>query len=323
MSKTVVGIDVSKETLDVVLLVKEQRRERSFRNDRGGFGQLVSWLGQQQAREGHVCLEATGRYSLPVTKYLYEEGVKVSMVNPARIKAYRDSQLKRNKTDRLDAYVIADFCRTQNPPTWQPPSPEVEELQALSRYLEDMDGQLQQERNRLSSGIESEYVIHSITDHMAYLSEQRKAVMTAMDEHIAQHEELKQQSELLCSIPGIGKLTAARLLAEIVDVRRFDNAAQLAAYAGVTPRQFYSGTSVHKKSRMSKMGNVHLRKALFMPAISAKKNNPVIREFCQRLEHNGKLKIVAVGAAMRKLLHLVFGVLKHKTRFDPHYAKSS
>ena len=124
---------------------------------------------------------------------------------------------------------------------------------------------------------------------------------------------------MLISIPGVAELTAARLLAEIQDVRRFESARQLAAYAGVTPRQFTSGTSVHGKSRMSKMGNVHLRKHLYMPAMVAKRCNPIIQEFCERLKERNKLPKVVIGAAMRKLLHIAYGILKSEQPFDPDF----
>jgi len=262
MNSSVVGIDVSKDTLDAVWKQGKQQQYRKFANNANGFEKMIEWFEQLDQKNVHVCLEATGKYSLPVTKYLFQSAIKVSMVNPARIKAYRDSGLMRNKTDRQDAYVIADFCDRQKPALWTPPSPEIEELQALTRHLDDLQGILQQERNRMGSLVESKYVLESLQEHMDYLTKKIKTLKKAISEHIKQHPELHHQSDLLTSIPGVGALTAARLLAEIQDVHRFDKATQLAAYAGVTPKQFLSGTSVHKKGRMSKMGNANLRKAL-------------------------------------------------------------
>jgi transposase len=125
--------------------------------------------------------------------------------------------------------------------------------------------------------------------------------------------------DLLVTIPGIGKLTAAKLLGEIRNIQDFQSARQLAAYAGLTPRNFLSGTSVHKKSRLSKTGNAHLRKLLFMPAITAKRWNPIVHTFCDRLILSGLRPMEVIGAAMRKLIHLVFGILKSGRPFDPNY----
>ena len=319
MFKSWVGIDVSKDKLDVVILQRDERKFRTVNNTQAGCKQLDRWLKRQRIKEHHICMEATGRYSLVSAEYLYREGYQVSVVNPLRIKAYGQSQLVRNKTDRLDAFVIADFCRSQRPPAWKPLSPAVKELQARVRYLEDLQNMRQQERNRLQSGITSPNVIQMLTDHIALLDQQIETLIGEISAWINQHPELKHQKDLLCSIPGIADLTAARLLAEVQDFHAFESAAQLAAYAGVTPRQHFSGSSVRGKSRQSKTGNAHLRKTLYFPAMVAMKHNPIIREHSHRLEERGKLKMVIIGAAMRKLLHIAYGVLKSGQPFDPNF----
>jgi transposase len=243
----------------------------------------------------------------------------VSVVNPLRIKAYGQSRLIRNKTDKLDAFLIADFCLSQKPPLWSPPEPAVREVQELVRHLEDLQSMYQMERNRLKSGVRSLLVIDNLKQHIVYLEKQIKDVKISIQVHINQNRELKHQQCLLVTIPGIGKLTAAKLLGEIKNIHSFESAPQLAAYAGVTPRQRRSGSSVRGKSRFVKTGNANLRKALFMPALVAKKHNPIISAFCKRLEKRGKKPIVIVGAAMRKLLHISYGVLKSGKAFDPNY----
>lgn len=319
MFKSWLGIDVSKDKLDVVLLQTERKQSGVFANNQAGCKKLVRWLANQQVDALHACLEATGQYSLLAAEVLYQAGYRVSVVNPLRIKAYGQSRLVRNKTDRLDALVIAQFCQNQHPPAWKPPSPAMQELQALVRYLEDLQSMRQQERNRLASGVKSSVVVEMLHDHIATLDHQIETVLERITDWINQHSELKQQKELLCSIPGIADLTAARLLAEIQDISVFENAPQLAAYAGVTPRQHLSGSSVHRKSRQSKTGNAHLRKTLYFPAIVACQHNPIIRAHCHRLEERGKLPMVIIGASMRKLLHIVYGVLKSGKPFDPNY----
>jgi transposase len=323
MFKSWVGIDVSKDKLDVAILQKGEHKFKTCNNDREGCKQLGRWLKRQQIKEHHICMEATGQYSLLAAEYLYQEGYQVSVVNPLRIKAYGQSQLVRNKTDRLDALVIADFCRSQHPPAWKPPSPAIKELKARVRYFEDLQSMRQQESNRLQSGITSPAVIRMLTEHVALLDQQIETLKGEITTWINQHPELKHQKDLLCSIPGIADLTAARLLAEIQDFQAFESAAQLAAYAGVTPRQHLSGSSVRGKARQSKTGNAHLRKSLYFPAMAACKHNPIIRAQRQRLLDRGKLGKVIIGAAMRKLLHIAYGVVKSGQPFDPNFASTS
>ena len=323
MFKSWVGIDVSKDKLDVLMLRQDERKFKTFSNDQAGCKQLGRWLKRQQIKEHHVCMEATGQYSLLSAEYLYQKGYQVSVVNPLRIKAYGQSRLVRNKTDRLDAFIIADFCRSQCPPAWKPPSPAIKELQARVRYLEDLQSMRQQEHNRLHSGVTSPDIIQMLTEHIALLDQQIKTLKSDIAAWIDQHPELKRQKDLLCSIPGIADLTAAKLLAEVQDFHAFNSAAQLAAYAGVTPRQHLSGSSVHGKPHLSKTGNAHLRKALYFPAMVACKHNPFIRAQSQRLKQRGKLPKVIIGAAMRKLLHIAYGVLKSGQPFDPNFASTS
>ena len=319
MSKSVLGIDVSKDTLDVVLLNEGKNHHAIMENNEVGFIEINKWLRKHKAGEVHACLEATGQYSTPIAEYLFAKGHLVSVVNPLRIKAFGQSRLIRNKTDKLDAHLIAEFYLSQKPPIWTQPEPVVREVQELVRHLEDLQSMYQQEQNRLKSGVRSQLVIDNLKKHIAYLGKQIKEVKKSIQEHMNQNCELKRQQRLLETIPGIGKLTAAKLLGEIQNIRSFESAAQLAAYAGVTPRQRRSGSSVRGKSRLVKTGNANLRKALFMPALVAKKHNPIIAAFCKRLEKRGKQPKVIVGAAMRKLLHISYGVLKSEKAFDPIY----
>ena len=185
--------------------------------------------------------------------------------------------------------------------------------------MEDLQGLKRQEANRLQSGVRNTFVLDSLTTIVEFIDEQIKQTKKAIQDHIDRDSELKRMQDLLTTIPGIGKLTASKLLGEIRNIVDFQSARQLAAYAGLTPRNFLSGTSVHKKTRLSKTGNTNLRKALYMPAIVAMKYNPIVRSFCTRLSQNGLLPMEVVGAAMRKLLHLVFGILKTGRPFDPDY----
>ena len=144
-----------------------------------------------------------------------------------------------------------------------------------------------------------------------------------MQEHIDQNPDLKEKQELLISIPGIGKKTATLILGELPSIDRFQHVGQVVAYAGLSPQQHSSGSSVRKKTRLTKIGNRNLKTALFFPAMTAMKHNPVVIALALRLEKKGKEKMVIVGAAMKKMLQIAYGVLKSGQPFDPNYAISS
>lgn len=317
----VLGIDVSKDSLDVVLLNSDRKIHKIFTNNALGHQHLHDWLVSQRSEQLHVCLEATGQYGEAVAEYLHQKGHLVSVVNPARIKRYGESKLHRNKTDKADAGLIAEFCQKENPPLWTPLPPALKRLRALVRRLDDLQTNYQQERNRLLSGVQDEWVLEDLNMHLNYLQERMKAARQEIQYFIVQDPKLKHQQQLLTSIPGIGDLTAARLLAEIGEITAFDDAPQLAAYAGLNPKGNKSGTSVHKKTRISKEGRAFLRFILYMPAIVAKRCNPVIKEFCNRLRERRLSEMAIVIAAMRKLIHIVYGVLKYQRLFDSDYSK--
>lgn len=319
MIQPVIGIDIAKDSFDVAVVIGDRTWNEQFENSLTGFKRLSRWVSQRTSRKVHACMESTGQYGEALAEYLYQEGWQISVVNPARIKAYGNSKLRRNKTDRADAQLIAEYCLRERPALWSPSPAHFKELKALVRRLEDLQTNYQQETNRLKAGGNHPGVIENIKEHIHYLEEAIDQIKKAIQEHIAACPELKQRQELLVSIPGIGELTAAKILGEIRDVCDFASARQLAAYAGVTPHNFLSGTSVRRKPRLSKTGNSNLRKALYMPAVNAKRFNPIIRAFCERLLSYGLRPMQVVSAAIHKLLHLIYGILKSGKPFDPNY----
>jgi len=319
MIQPVLGIDIAKETFDAALTSSDKTWNEHFENTAEGFKRLSRWIGKHTHEPVHACMEATGQYGDALAEYLYQQGNQVSVVNPARIKAYAKSKMRRNKTDKADAQLIAEYCLLHNPALWSPPPASFKGLQALVRRLEDLQANYYQENNRLQSGGSNSVVNKDIQDHLQYLQEKIEQIKQAMQDHIQAYPELQCSQKLLVSIPGIGALTAAKILGEVRDVCEFDSARQLSAYAGVTPSNFLSGTSVHKKARLSKMGNSQLRKALYMPAIVSQTHNPIIKTFCQRLLKSGLRPMEIIGAAMHKLLHLIYGILKSGKPFDPDF----
>jgi transposase len=324
MREPVLGIDISKLKFNICLIdARGKLRHRLFPNTETGFSQLKEWLSKQGVESVHACLEATGTYSEPLALFLHEAGQRVSVINPAAVKAFAQSRLSRTKTDKVDAELIARFCQAQEPSAWAPPASEVRELQALVRRLDSLIEMRVAEENRLSSGITVEVVRHSVEEHLAYLNEQIKRTQELIRAHIDNHPRLKRQSELLDSIPGIGETTAAVLLAEMTDLKQYRSARQVAAYAGLVPRERQSGSSFRGRARLSKIGNARLRKALYFPAITAIRCSPFFQAWAESLQQRGKCKMTVICAVMRKLVHLAYGVLKSEKPFDPQWAKSA
>ena len=320
---TALGIDIAKLKFDVCLIKENGRaKHKVFQNTRHGFEQLVTWLASHQVSNLHACLEATGSYGEPLALFLFEAGFVVSVANPAAVRAFANAGLSRTKTDKVDAELIARFCLAQQPAAWSPPARELRELQALVRRLESLVEMRLMEENRLSSGTSTETVRHSLEEHIQYLLEEIKQTEALIRQHINNHPDLKQQSELLDSIPGIGKTTAALLLAEIVNIKHYTSARQVAAYAGLVPRERRSGSSVRGRTCLSKIGNARLRKALYFPAITALRSSDFFKLWAEPLRMRGKSKMSVIGAAMRKLIHLAYGVLKTGKPFDPNWTKA-
>lgn len=318
------GIDISKSKFDVALLRDEGKlRHKVFPNTPAGFQQLSAWLSKHNALSIHACMEATGTYGDALATYLHQAGHLVSVVNPAIIKAFASTEMIRTKTDKADASLIARYCLKHRPPTWNRPPPEISELQALLRRLDALLDMLQQERNRLSAGIESASVKESVEQHINYLDEQFTHTQSLIRDHIDQNPTLKQQRDLLRSIPGIGETTAAKFLAEVIDINHYQSARQVAAFAGLVPKHKESGSSVRGRPKLCKVGTARLRKALYFPAIVATQHNPIIKAMSERLRERGKCRMVIIGAAMRKLIHLAYGVLKSGKPFDPSYGKTA
>jgi transposase len=318
VSQHVLGIDVSKATFDVALLHHRQIHHKQFPNQARGFRALQAWLAKHTVAPIHVCMEATGKYGEALAEFLHAHAIRVSVVNPLRIKAFARSELSRTKTDKQDAAVIARFCVAMRPGSWQPAPPEIQQLKAYTRRLDALTALAQQEHNRLEG--EKGFVEDDIRQHVEELQIRIHRLQKVIAEHLKQHPTLCQQQALLLSIPGIGERTVAQILSICGSIHQFSHAKQLAAFCGLSPRTHQSGSSVKGRGRLSKMGHASLRKALFFPALVAMKFNPQLKAMRERLLAAGKPKMVVVGAVMRKLLHQIYGVLKSGVPFRPERA---
>jgi len=313
----VLGVDIAKRKFDVALLVDQKLRHKVFANNEEGFRELAGWLRKYGVGHAHVCMEASSTYGEELATSLHDVGHTVSIVNPARIKGFAQSELLRLKNDKVDAGVIARFCDKMHPEPWKPLPPEIRGLQALVRRVDALLVMRTQELNRM--GTTHETVLHSVKEHISFLGEEIDALKKDIADLIKKDPNLKAKSDLLRSIPGIGEATIAAVLSELSLFENCDRVRKVVAYIGLAPREFTSGSSIKGRPRLSKVGSARMRKALYMPSLVSMQYNPVIIGFCQRLakkEKNGK---VIVCAVMRKLVHLIFGVLKSGRPFDPNF----
>lgn len=312
------GIDVAKSKLDCELRLPSGKvRHKSVDNTEGGFTKLLKFLldNKTQAQDVHVCMEATGTYWEAVAEFFHDRGFTVSVVNPAQIKAYGASCMVRTKTDKVDAALITRFCAERRPPAWVPPPLSHRTLRALVLRLDNLNVMHQQESNRLDVARDS--VRQGISDHLTWLDGEIDKVTQQIRKLLNDDDDLQAKRKLLESIPGIGERTAAVLLAYYADIDRFDNARQAGAFAGLDPRHHESGSSVKGRSRMSKVGHSFLRKALYMPAVTAATRTSWGKLMRDRFLAAGKPKMVLIGAMMRKLVYVAFGVLRSRKPFDP------
>jgi transposase len=309
------GIDIAKAKIDVALAIDRKFRTKSFPNAPKGFDQLQEWLQHHGVSRVHACMEATHVYWEALALHLTDAGHHVAVINPALAKAHAQALGLRSKTDTVDAKMLADFARTHQPPAWQPPSEAVQRLRALvqrRQALVDMHGQ---ERNR-REGLR-EAVRDSVETHLAWLAQEIDRIEQAIKGAQDDDDDLRGQRELLDSVPGLGEHTISTLLAYGVGDERFEQARQFVAYAGLNPCLHESGSSVRGRPRLSKVGHAALRRALYMPAMVALNRTAWGKRFRDRLAAHGKAPKLIIGAMMRKLAQVAFGVLRSGKPFNP------
>jgi transposase len=314
------GIEVSARTL-----VVERRRPgqpdavREFANTAAGHQALLRWL-EGAGRAVRVCLEATGLYGLDLALALEAAGVALMVANPRAVRHFAQAMMQRSKTDRLDAAVLTEYAARLPFQPWRPPSPSALKLLAVARRLEDLTAMHAAEKNRLHAASVSAAlpsILRRDVQRSLQTLERAVARLTrAAQEFIVADPRLAERYALLLSIPGVGPTSALHLLAELMLLGPDLDVRQWVAYAGLDPRQYTSGSSVHKKARISKAGNKHLRCALYMPALVASQHDAHLGGFYQHLVARGKTKLQALVAVMRKLLHAIFGIFKHHQPYD-------
>jgi transposase len=313
----ILGIDLAKKTFDVTLLTPAgARHHHTFPNTPSGFRALWRWVSAHGATSVRACMEATNVYWEALAQYLVEHDASVHVVNPARIKGYAQSQMLRNKTDKQDSATIAAFCAAHDLRTWVPPTAAQRKLRALVRHRDDLIASRIQQTHRLQDTSDPD-VRASLELVVATIESQLTAIQQQISAHLQGQAELREQHDLMDAVPGIGPVTAQKLVAEFYDLASYTAAKAVGADAGLTPANYESGTSVRRRPRLSKIGKASVRAALYMPAITVMSRNREFKAFAARLAARGKSYGVILGAVMRKLLHIIYGVVKHKAPYDP------
>lgn len=322
---TTIGIDISKDKIDCAWLREIEAgkiKTKVLKNNNEGFKALIDWAEKNAKRpvnKIHFVMEATGIYHEALAYVLHGAGAVVSVINPAYIHSYAKSQGAHIKTDNKDSITLAYYGATQTCASWQPEPGEIRLLKALLSRYEAIEKDIQRENNRLEKAEitrVSVEVIDSIKTIINDLSKEKQRIKKLIDEHIDQNPQLKHDRKLLESIPAVGSVISQYMLALIYS-RHFETAKQCSAFIGLNPVMRESGSSVRGRSRLSKVGNAKIRAKLYMAAVVAIQHNPDIRQQYNRLLKNGKSKMAALGAAMRKLVQICFGVLKHQNPYQP------
>ena len=318
--KVYCGIDVSAQTLAVALIEGESSlRQREFANGASGHRELIQWLGRGKA-EVRVSLEATGSYSLDLALALdAAPGIELAVLNPKVVNRFAQT-LVRSQSDAAAALVLAEYSRRMPFTSWTAPSPRRLELRTLVRYIDALVREQARDLNRLhaleASRTTPRAVVADVKRALASLGRRIAKMRSAAREMIAADRELEERFRLLTTMPGIGLISALQLLGETVLLAPDLTVRQWVAHSGLDPAHHDSGTSVHKRPRISRAGNRRLRRALFMPALAAVRCDPHLKAFYQTLQARHKTKLQALIAVARKLLHAIYGIFKTGIAYD-------
>jgi len=325
-----VGVDVSKEVFDASLVLAHEHYPATslkqipadtFQRTREGILQFLAWLDgfELESEEVRVVMEATGNYSTELAVWLLEAraSLRPAIANPHYTSAFIKSMGVRNKTDKLEARALGFYGVERQPMAYEPPTKERAELRDLSRWRDYLVAERTRLKNKGKETSGSTEVSKMLDRRLRQLIKDIQKVETQMKKLVDAHEDLKNDIDLLCTIYGIAFINATMILAELGDLRRFEHARQLTAFAGMSPRHRQSGTSIHGKSTLCKQGNPRVRQGLYLSAMCAIRGNNPFRATYQKLLDQGKPKMVALAAIMRKLLVLMRAILISEKPYNP------
>ncbi len=320
------GLDIAKLTFEVCLLDYEGKTlaRSSFKRTLDGMGQLLAWTKTHTKNfDVWAHMEATGDLWLMPARFLNDAGFKVSVLNPQRIHHFAKSLMRRHKNDVLDAHLLALYGHRMRPELWKAIEPLRFEFRALMRRIRQLTLMRNQEKNRLSSLELSRLESESLERMLEMLGREQEQLWEQAWVMVESDQALKKEIELVSSIKGIGRKTAAQLMGEILSLERFENAKKISCWAGLIPSEFSSGTSVKKEDELCAQGCRPIRYVLYMPALSAMRYNEPIKCLVERLKDRGKTGKERIVAAMHKLLRQVYGVLNSGQPFDERRSLST
>jgi len=314
------GIDIAKLTFDAALRFDRQRCLKArFANNRSGFQQLYRWLKTHCAAGSalRVAVESTSTYAEALVEWLDAKRCCVFLLNPERVAHYGRCCGQRNHTDSADAALLAAFIAQHDDLTpWQPPPPEQKDLRSLTR------ARAQVVATTTSLQLQVQTATGPARPHLQALLQAARRTLALLGQAITAqlkaHAHLWAQARRLMTIKGLGLITAAVMVAELPPITAATDPRTICAWCGLTPRRSQSGPR-EWTTRLSRKGNAYLRQALYMPALVAKRYNPLLRAFAQRLAQNGKSNGAILGALSHKMLRIAVGLLRSQQDFDPNW----
>ncbi len=312
-----VGLDISKDTIDVGYFIEGKAIHFKIENNTLGFKKLIRKLPDNSK----VVMEATGVYYLKCSHALVEKGIYVSVENPLRIKRFSQMNLRRSKTDKKDALLIAKYGEVHTPEHWKVPTTNQLRAQQLLSAIDLQVKLTTQIKNQIhafsNSGLSDRSLMKVLNKELDILTKNKEKFEAELLKVIK--IDFPEEFELLNSIPSIGETTSALILTKIGDCSTFDTSKQLASFFGITPSESFSGTSVHSRGGISKMGSSRIRRQLYMCSLSAICYNELVRPMYLRMCEKGKHKKVILVAIMNKLVRQMFAVLKSRKPYDPNF----
>lgn len=315
-----VGIDISNEVFDATMQYGSDVARRQFSNTKRGHGQFIRWA-LYQAHSARVCLEATGIYHLQLALALDRHPrIELMVVNPCAARRFAQAHMVRAKTDTIDADGLLQYLQRMAFRPWLAPREELLHLQSIAHRVSQLDKEVIRERSRLHAarraGPHTRWVQQDIQAHIEQLQRRLERMRSLAYGTVNNDPQLADDARILESAPGFAALSVTKLLAELSSLPDGMTAKQWVAHAGLDPRPCESGSSVRSPRRISKQGNVRIRRALFMPALVAIQRDANVSAYYEKLLAKGKAKLQAITAVMRKLLHALWGMLHHRKQWN-------
>lgn len=329
--KQVLGIDVAQKELVVCLgrmhddWTLELYAHKTFVNNEKGFSSLLEWVYKlsEEATPVRYVMEATGVYHEPMAYFLSDQGFEVSIVLPNKISNYARSLTVKTVTDKTASEAIARFGLERSLDVWEKPLPLFKQIRQLSRERDQVMIERTMAKNQLhaeqAEALPNQASLKRTNQRIAFLGKQTDEITAELSDLIKTDEDAQKSVRLLCTIPGIGQLTAATVLGETNGFDLIRNKKQLTSYAGLDVKEKQSGTSVKGKPRISKKGNRYLRKAMHFPALTAVRHDPRYNGIFIRLVSKSGIKMKALVAVQRKLLEMMYTVFKSGQPYEKNY----